>query len=208
MLQLAFEMLVEYGHIEWQGNLHATYNKYLHPDVLSHETKEYYEALNGGKLLSAFQFDTGMGTKALRAIRPQSLLETANANSLMRLMADGDSEQPMDMYVRYKTDMSEWLHDMEMYGLLPHEIDIIREHLDKDCGVCSSQEGMMLLVMDKRIANFNVKESNVLRKAVAKKKPKLLQEAHDLLFEKGKAVGCRDEFLHYIWDVQIAMQRG
>lgn len=168
MLQLAFEMLVEYGHIEWQGSLYKTYSKYLHPDVLSHETKEYYEALNNGKLLSAFQFDTGMGTKALRAIRPQSLLETANANSLMRLMADGDSEQPMDMYVRYKTDMNEWLHDMEVYGLLPHEIDIIREHLDKDCGVCSSQEGMMLLVMDKRIANFNVKESNVLRKAVAK----------------------------------------
>lgn len=208
MLQLTFEMLIEHGHIKWQGSLRSTYNKYLHPDVLDHETEEYYKALNSGSLLSAFQFDSGAGVKAIRAIHPTSLLETANANSLMRLMSDGESEQPMDMYVRYKADLTEWLHDMEAYGLNPREIDIIREHLDKDYGVCSSQEGMMLLVMDKRIAGFDVKEANSLRKAVAKKKPKLLQEAHDLLFEKGKAIGCREEFLHYIWDVQIAMQRG
>lgn len=208
MLQLTFEMLIEHGHIKWQGSLRSTYNKYLHPDVLNHDTKAYYDALNSGGLLSAFQFDSGAGVKAIRAIHPTSLLETANANSLMRLMSDGESEQPMDMYVRYKADLTEWLHDMEAYGLNPKEIDIIREHLDKDYGVCSSQEGMMLLVMDKRIAGFDVKEANTLRKAVAKKKPKLLQEAHDLLFKKGKAIGCREEFLHYIWDVQIAMQRG
>lgn len=207
MIQVCMESLVEYGHMEWQGSLRATYDKYLHPKNINPEDSRYYEALNNGELLSAFQFDSGAGLKALKAIKPMSLLELANANSLMRLMAD-DGEQPIDMYVRYKENPRRWEEDMIDYGLNETERAILHEHLDKDCGVCSSQEGMMLLSMDERIANFTVKESNVLRKSVAKKKPKLLQESMELLYEKGLANGCREVFLEYIWDVQIAMQRG
>lgn len=207
MIQVCMESLVEYGHMKWQGSLRATYDKYLHPKNINPEDSRYYEALNNGELLSAFQFDSGAGLKALKAIKPTSLLELANANSLMRLMAD-DGEQPIDMYVRYKENHRLWEEDMIDYGLNETERAILHEHLDKDCGVCSSQEGMMLLSMDKRIANFTVKESNVLRKSVAKKKPKLLQESMELLYEKGFANGCREVFLEYIWNVQIAMQRG
>ena len=207
MLQIALEMLVEYGHMEWQGTLRKTYDKYLHPDVINPDSPEYYVALNNNELLSAFQFDSMAGEKALKTINPHSLLETANANSLMRLMAD-DGEQPMDMYARYKADPNEWEQDMIDFGLDEYERSVLHRHLDKDFGVCSSQEGMMLLSMDEEIAGFNVKESNVLRKSVAKKKPKLLQQSMELLYEKGLARGCREVFLKYIWDVQIAMQRG
>lgn len=207
MIQIAMEMLIEYGHMTWQGSLRKTYDKYLHPKNINPNSEEYFEALNNDKLLSAFQFDSMMGEKALRAIRPTSLLELANANSLMRLMAD-DGEQPMEMYVRYKDNPQEWEQDMINYGLDEYERSILHRHLDKDNGVCSSQEGMMLLSMDKEIASFTVKESNILRKSVAKKKPKLLQQSMELLYEKGLANGCRDIFLKYIWDVQIAMQRG
>jgi len=48
------------------------------------------------------------------------------------------------------------------------EIKTIEKHLLKNYGVCSTQESMMMLSMDKDIANFNVVESNVLRKGVAK----------------------------------------
>ena len=207
MIQVCLEYLVEYGHMDWQGSLRATYDKYLHPNNINPEDPRYYEALNNGELLSAFQFDSGAGVKALKAIKPDSLLELANANSLMRLMAD-DGEQPIDMYVRYKNNPSRWEQDMIDFGLNEKERSILHDHLDKDYGVCSSQEGMMLLSMDERIANFTVKESNILRKSVAKKKPKLLQESMELLYEKGLANGCREVFLEYIWDVQIAMQRG
>ena len=40
----------------------------------------------------------------------------------------------------------------------------MHEHLDKDCGTLSSQEGMMLLLMDERIANFDVPRANSFRK--------------------------------------------
>ena len=187
MLQIALEMLVEYGHMEWQGTLRKTYDKYLHPDVINPDSPEYYVALNNNELLSAFQFDSMAGEKALKTINPHSLLETANANSLMRLMAD-DGEQPMDMYARYKADPNEWEQDMIDFGLDEYERSVLHRHLDKDFGVCSSQEGMMLLSMDEEIAGFNVKESNVLRKSVAKKKPKLLQQSMELLYEKGLAI--------------------
>ena len=167
MLQVCLEYLVEYGHMKWQGSLRDTYDKYLHPKNIHPEDPKYYEALNSGKLLSAFQFDSEAGVKALKAIKPNSLLELANANSLMRLMAD-EGEQPIDMYVHYKNNPNKWEQDMIDFGLNDRERSILHEHLDKDYGVCSSQEGMMLLSMDKRISDFTVKESNVLRKSVAK----------------------------------------
>ena len=206
MIQVCTEMLIEHGHMEWQGSLRKTYNKYLHPDKRDYDNPKYYEALNKGELLSAFQFETMVGSQALSLIKPTSLLEVANANSLMRLMSDG--EQPMDKYIRYKNNPSEWENDMIEFGLNEQERMILHEHLDKDCGVCSSQEGMMLLSMDERIAGFDVVESNVLRKSVAKKKAKLLETAHDLLLTKGRELGARDVFINYVWDVQIAMQKG
>ena len=207
MIQLGLELLVEHGHMEWQGTLRKTYDKYLHPDVLNVDDTEYYKVLNDGELLSAFQFDSMAGVKALKTIQPHSLLEVANANSLMRLMAD-DGEQPMEMYARYKANPNAWEQDMIDYGLNDKERAIMHKHLDKDFGVCSSQEGMMLMTMDEEIARFNVKESNTIRKGVAKKKPKILQQCKELLYEKGLANGCRQVFLDYVWDVQIAMQRG
>lgn len=206
MIQVCTEMLIEHGHMEWQGSLRKTYNKYLHPDKRDYDNPKYYEALNKGELLSAFQFETMVGSQALSLIKPTSLLEVANANSLMRLMSDG--EQPMDKYIRYKNNPSEWENDMIEFGLNEQERMILHEHLDKDCGVCSSQEGMMLLSMDERIAGFDVVESNVLRKSVAKKKAKLLETAHNLLLTKGRELGARDVFINYVWDVQIAMQKG
>lgn len=207
MIQLCLELLVEYEHVAWQGSLRATYDKYLHPNNLDPNNPKYFEVLNSGGLLSAFQFDSIAGEKALRAIKPQSLLELANANSLMRLMAE-DGEQPIDMYVRYKNNPSEWEQDMIDFGLNEKERAILHRLLDLDYGVCSSQEGMMLMTMDKEVANFSVVDSNKLRKGVAKKLGSLYDQAHDLFYEKGLALGNRRVFLDYIWNVQIAMQRG
>ena len=117
-------------------------------------------------------------------------------------------EQPMDKYIRYKNDINEWYKDMEDFGLTPEEIKLVRKHLDKDNGVCSSQEGMMLLTMDEEVANFDVVQSNKLRKGCAKKVPKLIQQAKEMLFEQGVKNGASDKLLHYIWDEQISMQLG
>jgi DNA polymerase-3 subunit alpha len=208
MIQVTLEMLVEHGFIEWQGSLRKTYDKYLHPDVIDKTSPEMWETLNRGELISAFQFDSPVGEQALKAIKPENLLEATNANTLMRLMVDDGAEQPLEMYVRYKQDINQWYQDMESFGLSDKETKIMERHLLKDYGVCNTQEGMMLLSMDKDIAGFDVVEANVLRKGVAKKIGDKYEEAHKLLYEKGKTNNASKKILDYVWNVQIAMQKG
>lgn len=207
MIQATLEMLIKYKNIEWQGSLRSTYDKYIHPDVIDRKTKEMWDILNEGKLISAFQYDSPVGEQALNLIEPTNLLEATAGNNLMRLMVD-TGEQPLEKYVRYKRDINEWYKDMEDFGLNQEEIKIMEGHLLNDYGVCSTQEGMMLMSMDERVANFNVVESNKLRKGVAKKIGQMYEMAHRLFYEKGLANGARKTLLDYIWDVQIAMQKG
>src|SRR5699024_5196099 len=114
---------------------------------------------------------------------------------------------PVDRYVMHKQDPSIWDKEMKDNGLTEEEIDIIKEHLGEKLGVADSQEDIMLLSMDERIANFSVIEANNLRKAVAKIDAKVLAKVKDDFFNKGSKVAS-DNLLHYIWDYQIMPQAG
>jgi DNA polymerase-3 subunit alpha len=207
MIQLTLEMLIKNKKIEWQGSLKKTYNKYLHPDVIDKDTKEMWDILCRGELLSAFQFESNVGEQAIKLIQPHSLIDAANGNTVMRLMVD-NGEQPLEKFARYKNNISEWYKDMKTFGLNEKQIQILEKHLLQDNGVCSSQERMMLLTMDNDIAGFGVIESNKLRKGCAKKLPKDIAEAKELFFKWGLERGTPQILLNYIWDEQIYMQLG
>lgn len=66
----------------------------------------------------------------------------------------------------------------------------------------------MKLVMDPHIAGFSMKEANTLRKAVAKKKPKLIEEVKELFYIKGAELGTSQAMLDYVWKKQISRQLG
>ena len=208
MIQKTLEMLVEYGKIEWQGSLKKTYNKYLHPDVIDRDSEELWKQLSDGLLISAFQYDSPVGEQAIKSIKPKNFIEAMNGNNLMRLMAEEGKDQPMDIYIRNKIDIGNWYKEMKDFGLDDKDVKIIEKHLLQDYGVCSTQERMMLLSMDKDISNFNVVESNILRKGVAKKVGDLFEKAHKLFYEKGEKNNTSKKLLDYIWDVQISMQKG
>lgn len=207
MIQLCMEMLIKYGHIEWQGDLRTTYNKYLHPDVLDATSYDMWERLCKGELISAFQMDGDTGENAVNMIQPHSLIEASNANTVMRLMCEGD-EQPLEKYARYKHDIQEWYKDMRDYGLNEQEMATLEPLLLHDSGVCGTQESMMSLVMDENICGFDVPQANFLRKIVAKKQMSKIPEVKELYYTKGLENGCRRLFLDYIWDEQIKMQLG
>lgn len=84
-------------------------------------------------------------------------------------MSDGE-EQPVDTYVKYKNNLSLWYEEMRKYGLSDAEIKVIERHLKDIYGVADTQEVVMQMVMDNEIAGFDIKESNYLRKSIAKKK--------------------------------------
>ena len=66
----------------------------------------------------------------------------------------------------------------------------------------------MLLVMDNEISGFTMTEANKLRKAIAKKKQKLIEECKALYYKKGQELGTRKELLDYVFKYCIKPQLG
>ena len=74
--------------------------------------------------------------------------------------------------------------------------------------MADSQEKVMRLSQDKRVAGYTLKESNKLRKSIARKDPKLQEEARQQFYEHGQKLGTRQVFLDYIWNVVFAASMG
>lgn len=206
-IRVTLDQLLEHNEIEWQGSLKETYKKYIHPDVLEYEDPKVWDMVGKGEVMDLFQFSTDIGLQSVIKVKPESLLEASVTNSLMRLMADGE-EQPVDTYVKFKNNISLWYEEMEKAGLTSEEIKTLETYLKDLYGVADTQEVVMQMVMDEKISNFDIKESNYLRKSIAKKKADVLKEVQDLFFKKGKEKGASDELLNYVWNVQIKRQLG
>ena len=198
--------MLEDGTIEWKGSLRATYNKYLHPEVLDYDSDKMWDMVGRGEISSLFQFDTLVGSQAIKSIQPRSLNELAISSSLMRLMGEG--ELPLEKYARYKRLPNAWYQEMSAYGLTDAEQHILEKYLKKKCGVGESQEVIMQIVMDPQISGFTMQEANKLRKTIAKKQFKEIEAVKELFFNKGKEVGASNNLLSYIWYVQVSAQLG
>ena len=96
---------------------------------------------------------------------------------------------------------------MTEYGIDDSEQEIFKRLLSKYNGVLISQEQMMIILMDKEVCNFTLKEADKARKAVAKKNPQALAETEERLYTKGAECGRSKAFLDYLWNVQIEMSK-
>lgn len=206
-VRTCLELLLKEGKIDWQGSLRDTYDHYIHPDKLEFKTEEMWDMLYQGHITNSFQYETEQGQQTLRKIKPRSFMEIVNGNSLMRLSSEG--EQPLDRYVRFKGDLSSWYREMrEDFGLTEEEIAVLEPHLKDIYGVADTQEVVMELSMDSKVANFDLTEANKLRKGIAKKKKSVIEEVRQLFYKKGLEAGNRKEILDYVWNRQIVPQLG
>ncbi|WNM52954.1 DNA polymerase [Staphylococcus phage S-CoN_Ph10] len=203
----AMELLLEDGKIEWQGSLKETYDKYFHPDVLDLTSKEMFNMLSEGEIFDAFQMSSLVAENAMKKIRPETFNEIEVTNTLIRLQVDGGKEQPVDKFVRYKNNINEWYKDMENHGLNETEIELMKEHLLERNGILDTQEGIMLIVMDKRIGNSNLLFANKYRKAIAKKNEKAIEECERIFTKNILDNGHSKEFADYIINEQIGLSR-
>lgn len=203
-IRSCLNLLLENKKIDWQGSLRKTYNHYLRYDVLEQDDKKMWSLLP--TMVNAFQYDSRAGQDALRKVGAQNLIELTLANGLMRL-AVPEGEQPMDKYVRYRKDISEWYKDMTDYGISIEEQEILKDLLSPYCGLMIAQATMMKVLMDKRVCGFTLKQSDRARKAVAKKNAEAMAETEKLLYEKGTECGRSKAFLDYLWNVQIEMSK-
>lgn len=205
-IRATMEMLIEDGYMEWQGSLRDTYNKYLHPKVLKYDDTEMWKKVQNNDIPDLFQFDTSTGLQTAQKIKPTNVRELGAANNLMRLMPDSGM-MPVDKYVLHKQNPEAWDKEMDEYGLTETEKNIMKEHLGEKLGVADAQEDIMLLSMDERISNFSVVEANNLRKAVARKKPEILEEVKKQFYNKGLKIASKN-LLDYVWNTQIMPQAG
>ncbi|MDO5558394.1 MAG: PHP domain-containing protein [Oscillospiraceae bacterium] len=199
------ELLCDYGYLEKQPTFKETYYKYLYPDKLNYDNNKMWQRLDEGKIFDAFQMDTIDGSKAIRMIQPQNLRELAAANSLMRLQGD---IPPINKYVVYKKDINFWYEDMQKEGLNQDEIDVLKDILGSSYGIACEQEAVMILSQSPKISNFTMKQSDKLRKVIAKKKIKEIDAIKQLYYENGYKAGTRKEMLDYVWNHQISYSLG
>lgn len=197
-IQTTIDLLLEAGEMDWQGSLRKTFNKYLHPEKIDKENPRLFEMASSGNIPDLFQFSTAVGHSTITKVKPTNLLEMVATNSLMRLQSDS-GEQPIDTFIRFKNDISLWYKEMRDFGLNETEIGIMEEHLLPLNGVSDTQESVLMLAMDKRIAGFDVRDGTTLRKSIAKKSKDAAEKAKEMLFEKGLALGTRKILLEYVW---------
>lgn len=207
-IRTCLDLLLKYDYIEWQGSLKETYDRYVGLENLDYETPEMWKEIGENKISNLFQYDTPVGLATAKLVKPKNTMELAIANSLMRLMADESGVMPSDTFEKYKNNIELWYNEMRRYGLTDEEIKIMEKHLLANSGVCESQEGIMLISMDKNISGFSVKEANKLRKTIAKKKLAEIDSMHEMFMTRGREQGTSDNLLNYVWNVQVKRQLG
>ena len=201
----AFDLLMKDGLIQKQKDFRTTFNKYFSVDNLDDSNQDMYDKLFKGEVIEAFQFSALQGEKGLKQVNARNVNDLVSASALIRLRSDS-TEQPLQKYVRFRDNHQEWDDEMIKNGLTSEEREILHELLDDYNGICLSQEKLMLLSM--KIAGFNLNEANKIRKAIAKKNPKLQEIQHQHFIEKGLALGRRKEFLDYVWKYCVEIQKG
>ena len=182
-LMKCLEILLKNGEIQWQGSLKATYNKYLHPDVLDYDDPAIWSAIADNRISDLFQLSTPVGLVCVRRTKPQNIPQLGAANAVMRLMGESGKETPIDRYVRFRNDISEWYKEMDEWGLTKEEQATLEKYLLPKFGNSVEQEDMCELVMSENISNFSLGESVKFRKAVSKKKRKDIEKFKKRFFE-------------------------
>lgn len=203
-LTIAVNLLQKDNLIDPSLSLREVYNKYLHPDVLDLKNQKLWDALSNGTVLDVFQFSTGVGLATAKQVKPQNPTDMLNANALMRLMGEPGEERPLDRYCRLKEDMRAWYMEAKDAGLTQEQIETLEPYYLPNCGVPSSQEDMMEICMDEKIANFSLSEANATRKIVAKKKMDQIPALH----EKFVNACPTKKFGEYVWKTTMGPQMG
>ena len=185
-------------------SLREIYNKYFHPNVLPIEDEKIWKALQEVSVINTFQFDSLEGAKAAKQIKPTNILEMSDANGLMRLMAEGEQERPIDRYCRYKKNLNLWYQEMDQWGLTKEEQKILEPYFKPSFGTPPSQEQLMRMLMDKDICGFTLAEANSARKIVGKKQMDKIPELREKVLKQAKS----NALGKYIWKYGAGPQMG
>lgn len=203
------DLLIKDGRIEDQGSIRATYEKYLGIYNLERESPNMWDMVCNHKIESLFQMEQQSGIRGIALTQPRSINDLCVLNSVIRLMApEKGAEQPLEMWARYRRDITQWYKEMQNYGLSPEEVGWLAKHSAFTDGICESQEGLMSLVQEDRLGGNSLTFADKCRKGLAKKIGTLFDECETEFYENIKAKHCSEKLARYVWDVALRVQRG
>lgn len=117
-------------------------------------------------------------------------------------------EQPLDMWARYRKDITEWYKEMKDYGLDDESIEFLKNHSAITDGIAESQESLMILLQEPKLGGNSLAFADKARKALAKKIGKLFDECEKEYYENAKAKNCNEVLVNYVWQKLLRIQRG
>ena len=203
------DLLCEYGKIERKATLKETYENVIGIYNLERLDPKMWEMVWDHKIQSLFQMEKQSGIQGIALIKPKSVDELAVLNSVIRLMpSDKNSERPLDLWAKYRSNIKLWYNEMKYYGLTDEEIAWLGNHSAVTDEICESQEGLMSLVQEPRLGGNSLNFADRCRKGIAKKQGKLFDECEKEFYTNIKKNNCSEKLAHYVWDVMLKVQRG
>ena len=208
-MRTCLDLLVQYGYIEKKSTLRETYEAAIGVYRLDRTSSKMWEMLANNEILSVFQFDTPQGIQGISLAKPTSVEEMAALNSIMRLMAsEKGAEQPLEKYARFKNNPNLWDREMTRYNLNQEQKELLHSYLDYEYGICASQEDIMSMIQNPQLGGWSLKDSDMLRKSIAKKDPKLYEELSKKYYDTVKEKNLDFNLCNYFWQVRVNTQRG
>ncbi len=161
------------------------HDKDINIDEIEFNDRKTYDLLGAGNTLGVFQFESGGMQDYLCQLKPQNLEEIAAMNALYR---PGPMENiPSYIKRKFGKEKIEYLHP------------IMKKSLEKTYGIIVYQEQVMQLVQD--IAGFSLGEADKLRRAMGKKKLKLMAQQKPKFIAGAKEKGIDKKLAEEIFEL-------
>jgi|TARA_R110002096_G_C14592758_1_gene722148 DNA polymerase-3 subunit alpha len=137
-------------------------------DINNFEDEAVWDLICDGRTKGVFQLESSLGRHWSKQVRPRSIKELAALISLIRpgcLKAkDANGKSMTQVYVDRKSNKEP----------VTYPDEALKESLSETYGVLVYQEQSMKIAQ--RLAGFDLKEADALRKAIGKKKAGLMEE--------------------------------
>ncbi len=155
----------------------------IDPDAVPLDDPKTYELFQRGETVGIFQYESGGMQKYMKELAPTAFEDLIAMNALYR---PGPLEYIPNFIAR-------------KHGREPITFDLpaMEEYLQETYGITVYQEQVMLL--SQKLAGFTKGEADMLRKAMGKKKKKLIDQMHPKFVEGGKKNGHPEEVLNKVW---------
>ena len=98
----AIQLMQEDGQIEPELSLREVYDKYFHPSVLPLDDEKIWDALDNVSVINTFQFDSQVGAQVAKKLKPQNVLEMADAMTAPREAKLMESERICAVVIRWR----------------------------------------------------------------------------------------------------------